>query len=110
MPQPKYVQERIESLNSIDRQLTSSLLHASQAVAALAELKRGEEMKHQFEMHARNFYQGLEEATVSLRNEIKFLDDNVGTRLLPINVNKKASDQDDDKLREQLTLLEKELS
>lgn len=42
---------------------------------------------------------------MQLRQEIKLLDENVGTRLLPINVNKKATGQDDDKMREQVAIL-----
>ncbi|SCU94625.1 LADA_0G09802g1_1 [Lachancea dasiensis] len=110
MPQPEFIQERLKSLDSIDRMLLSTLLHASQSVGTLEELKRGNEnMKPQFENHARNFYSSLEKATVALRREIKHLDDNVGTRLLPINVNKKATGQDNDKIREQLDILTKEI-
>ena len=111
MPQPEFIQERLKSLDSIDNQLLSTLLHASQAVGTVEELKRGNDnMKPQFENHVKSFYSSLEQATVALRNEIRHLDENVGTRLLPISVNKKATDQDKDKIREQFELLERELS
>ncbi|SCU90028.1 LANO_0D07316g1_1 [Lachancea nothofagi CBS 11611] len=110
MPQPEFIQERLKSLNTIDDLLLATLLHASQAVGTIEELKRGNEnMKPQFENHARSFYNSLEEATVGLRREIKHLDENVGTRLLPINVNKRATGQDNDKIREQFDKLENEL-
>ncbi|CUS20677.1 LAQU0S01e12112g1_1 [Lachancea quebecensis] len=111
MPQPEFIQERLESLNAIDNRLLSTLLHASQAVGTIEELKRGNEnMKPQFENHVRSFYSSLEEATVALRREIRHLDENVGTRLLPINVNKKAVGQDNEKMREQFEHLEREAS
>ncbi|KAM3163420.1 Mediator of RNA polymerase II transcription subunit 11 [Lachancea thermotolerans] len=111
MPQPEFIQERLESLNAIDNRLLSTLLHASQAVGTIEELKRGNEnMKSQFENHIRSFYGSLEEATVALRREIRHLDENVGTRLLPINVNKKAVGQDNEKMREQFEHLEHEAS
>ncbi|CEP60960.1 Med11p LALA0_S02e03598g [Lachancea lanzarotensis] len=110
MPQPEFIQERLKSLDTIDDLLVSTLLHASQVVGTMEELKRGNDtMKTQFENHTRSFYSSLEHATVALRREIKHLDDNVGTRLLPINVNKKATGQDNDKLRDQFEVLEREL-
>ncbi|SCV01620.1 LAME_0G17414g1_1 [Lachancea meyersii CBS 8951] len=111
MPQPEFIQERLKSLDSIDDLLLSTLLHASQAVGTMEELKRGNDnMKPQFENHTRSFYSSLEQATVALRHEIKHLDDSVGTRLLPINVNKKATGQDNDKLRDQFEVLGRELN
>lgn len=104
--QPSYVQERLESLAEIDNRLCSLLKTASQIVSTLSELKRGnQDLKPQFEHHTKQFYTDLEASTVQLRKEIKLLDENVGTRLLPINVNKKAIGQDDDKMREQLAIL-----
>lgn len=104
--QPPYVRERLESLAQIDDQLCSLLQTASQVVFTYGELKHGNHaLKPQFEQHTREFYTTLESSTTQLKQEIKILDDNVGTRLLPINVNKKALGQDDDKLKEQAELL-----
>lgn len=110
MAQPAYVQERLESLAEIDEKLVDVVHRASLTVSSLIELKRGnEEMKPQFEQHVREFYDDLEVATVRLRNEIKLLDENVGTRLLPIQTNKRAVGQTDEKLTEQFALLRKYL-
>lgn len=62
-------------------------------------------MKPQFENHVKQFYERLDKSTTQLRKEIQLLDENVGTRLLPINVNKKALGQDTEKMEEQLDLL-----
>ncbi|SCV00447.1 LAMI_0G05116g1_1 [Lachancea mirantina] len=110
MPQPEYINERLEALNDIDKELVIILSNASQVIGTLAGLKSGNEaMKPQFESHVKAFYSSLERASVDLRREIKHLDDNIGTRLLPINLDKKATGQDDEKLQEQLELLEREL-
>lgn len=104
--QPVYVQERLESLSEIDTKLCNLLKVASQVVFTFSELKQGNhDLKPQFEQHVRDFYSDLEGATTNLRREIKLLDENIGTRLLPINVNKKATGQDDDKMSEQVSLL-----
>ena len=104
--QPVYVQERLESLSEIDTKLCNLLKVASQVVFTFSELKQGNhDLKPQFEQHVRDFYSDLEGATTNLRREIKLLDENIGTRLLPINVNKKATEQDDDKMSEQVSLL-----
>lgn len=104
--QPQYVQDRLESLAEVDTKLCDLLKTASKVVSTFSELKQGNhELKPQFEQHVKQFYTDLESSTVQLRQEIKLLDDNVGTRLLPINVNKKATGQDDDKMKEQLAIL-----
>lgn len=104
--QPPYIQERLNSLAQIDERLCSLLQTASQVVFTYGELKHGNHgLKSQFEQHTREFYTTLESSTAELNQEIKLLDENVGTRLLPINVNKKALGQDDDKLKEQTELL-----
>ena len=82
------------------------LQEASQVTFIFGELKRGNEsVKPQFENHVKQFYELLDESTTNLRKEIQLLDENVGTRLLPINVNKKALGQDTEKMEEQLNLL-----
>lgn len=107
MPQPEHVQERLKSLENIDHTLVATLQHASLAVGSLADLKRGhEEARQQLKHHVLEFYTQLESATVQLRREIKLLDDNTGTTLLPVSLTKKATGQDDDKLSEQFALLE----
>ncbi|GAV56306.1 hypothetical protein ZYGR_0BB00830 [Zygosaccharomyces rouxii] len=104
--QPPYVQERLDSLAQIDDRLCSLLQTASQVVFTYGELKHGNhDLKPQFEQHTREFYAALESSTTQLKQEIKLLDENVGARLLPINVSKKALGQDDDKLKEQTELL-----
>ncbi|KAG0670776.1 Mediator of RNA polymerase II transcription subunit 11 [Maudiozyma exigua] len=109
--QPEYVKERLASLDEIDMKLCGMLQEASQVVHAFSEVKSGNDAaRPQFTKHVQGFYADLEIATVRLRNEIKLLDDNTGTRLLPINVNKKALGQDDEKLHEQIDLLRATLS
>lgn len=109
--QPDYVKDRLKSLDEIDLKLCAMLQEASQVVHSFSEVKSGnKEVKPQFEKHVKGFYTDLEDATIRLRNEIKLLDDNIGTRLLPINVNKKALGQDDEKLQEQIGLLRDILS
>lgn len=109
--QPQYVRERLDSLAEVDIKLCSLLKMASQVVFTFSELKQGNhDLKPQFEQHVKEFYTDLEGASVQLRREIKLLDDNVGTRLLPINVNKKATGQDDDKMREQVLFLKEFLT
>lgn len=109
--QPEYVQDRLKSLAEVDDKLCNLLKTASLVVFTFSELKQGNhDLKPQFEQHVKEFYSDLESATVQLRNEIKLLDDNIGTRLLPINVNKKATGQDDDKMREQLLILKELLN
>ncbi|CAI4683600.1 BAI_1a_G0041090.mRNA.1.CDS.1 [Saccharomyces cerevisiae] len=104
--QPPYIQERLKSLNDIETQLCSMLQEASQVTFIFGELKRGNEsVKPQFENHVKQFYERLDKSTTQLRKEIQLLDENVGTRLLPINVNKKALGQDTEKMEEQLDLL-----
>lgn len=104
--QPQYVQDRLKSLAEVDNKVCGLLKTASQIVFTFNELKQGNSgLKPQFEQHVKDFYIDLEDATVQLRQEIKLLDDNVGTRLLPINVNKKATGQDDDKMKEQIDIL-----
>lgn len=105
--QPQYVRDRLDSLAEVDDKVCGLLKIASQIVFTFSELKQGNsDLKPQFEQHVKDFYTDLESATVQLRQEIKLMDENVGTRLLPINVNKKATGQDDDKMREQVTILE----
>ncbi|SMN19167.1 similar to Saccharomyces cerevisiae YMR112C MED11 Subunit of the RNA polymerase II mediator complex [Maudiozyma saulgeensis] len=109
--QPEYVKERLAALDEIDMKLCGMLQEASQVVHAFSEVKSGNDAaKPQFTKHVEGFYTDLESATIRLRNEIKLLDDNIGTRLLPINVNKKALGQDDEKLHEQIGLLKATLS
>lgn len=109
--QPDYVKERLTALDEIDMKLCGMLQEASQVVHAFSEVKSGNDSaRPQFTKHVQGFYTDLEIATVRLRNEIKLLDDNTGTRLLPINVNKKALGQDDEKLHEQIDLLRATLS
>lgn len=111
MSQPQYVQERLESLAKIDEQLVDVLHRASLTVSTLIDLKKGqEELKPQFEQNAQEFYTDLESATCQLRREIKMLDENVGTRLLPIQTHKRATGQDNVKLQEQFKLLEQLLT
>ena len=109
--QPEYVKERLSALDEIDLKLCGMLQEASQVVHAFSEVKSGNDSARPlFTKHVEGFYTDLESATVRLRNEIKLLDDNIGTRLLPINVNKKALGQDDEKLHEQICLLKATLS
>ncbi|CDH16075.1 probable Mediator of RNA polymerase II transcription subunit 11 [Zygosaccharomyces bailii ISA1307] len=104
--QPPYIQERLDSLAKVDEQLCSLLQTASQVVFTYGELKHGNhDLKPQFEQHTSEFYTTLESATSQLKKEMRLLDENIGIRLLPINVNKKALGQDDDKLLEQTKLL-----
>lgn len=111
MSQPQYVQERLESLAKIDEQLVDVLHRASLTVSTLIDLKKGqEELKPQFEQNAQEFHTDLESATCQLRREIKLLDENVGTRLLPIQTHKRATGQDNVKLQEQFKLLEQLLT
>ncbi|CCC68082.1 hypothetical protein NCAS_0A15240 [Naumovozyma castellii] len=112
MPQPEYIQERLQNLEDIDIKVCKMLHEASQIVFTFGELKRGNTtLKPQFESHVSTFYTDLETVHNSLRNEVKLLDENIGTRLLPItNVNKKAVGQDDEKLIEQIALLKKVLN
>lgn len=115
MPQPDYVQERLKSLDKIDTSLCNTLHFSNQVVSTLIELKRNyngnnDELKLQFQKHVVDFYKELELATVSMRREIKTIDENIGIRLLPIQTNKKAVDQDNDKLREQFEYLDKLLN
>ncbi|QEU59367.1 Med11 [Kluyveromyces lactis] len=110
MSQPEYIRERLDSLAKIDKQLVDVLHRASLTVSSLIDLKkRNEESKPQFQQNAQEFYDDLESATVQLRKEIKLLDENVGTRLLPIQTHKKATGQDNVKLEEQFKLLTKYL-
>ncbi|CCD26911.1 Med11p NDAI_0J00190 [Naumovozyma dairenensis CBS 421] len=112
MPQPEYIQERLQQLESIDLTLCKMLQEASQVVFTFSELKRGNyQLKPQFQAHIQTFYSDLDSVNENLRNEIKHLDENIGTRLLPINnVNKKAIGLDDDKLLEQIELLKNVLN
>ncbi|AQZ16131.1 MED11 (YMR112C) [Zygosaccharomyces parabailii] len=104
--QPPYIQERLDSLAKVDEQLCSLLQTASQVVFTYGELKHGNhDLKPQFEQHTSEFYTTLESATSQLKKEMRLLDENIGIRLLPINVSKKALGQDDDKLLEQTKLL-----
>lgn len=106
--QPEYVKERLASLDEIDLKLCSMLQQASHVVHSFSEVKAGGgagQGRPQFSRYVTGFYTDLEEATVRLRREIQLLDENVGTRLLPISVNKKALGQDDEKLAEQVALL-----
>lgn len=104
--QPPYIQERLDSLAKVDEQLCALLQTASQVVFTYGELKHGNhDLKPQFEQHTSEFYTILESATSQLKKEVRLLDENIGIRLLPINVSKKALGQDDDKLLEQTKLL-----
>ncbi|KAH7596937.1 Mediator complex protein [Nakaseomyces glabratus] len=106
LEQPEYVKERLESLAEVDRQLCSMLQEASQVAFTYGEVLRGNAMmKPQFQEHVSAFYSTLDNASGKLKKEIELLDENVGNRLLPINVNKKALGQDDDRLKEQMETL-----
>ncbi|CCH59722.1 hypothetical protein TBLA_0B09070 [Henningerozyma blattae CBS 6284] len=108
--QPKNVQERLESLNAIDARLCAMTDRAAEVVTTFSELKRGNEsLKPTFQQNIKNFYADLQEISRQLHEELRVLDENIGTTLLPIVVKKKALGQDDDKLREQLSLLEEVL-
>ncbi|AMD21795.1 HFL061Cp [Eremothecium sinecaudum] len=109
MPQPEFVKERLRALDKIDRDLSSILHYAQQSISTLMELKRGLNLRPQFQQHVREYYKTLEGSTVALRNEIKLLDDAVGTQLLPINISKKAVGQDQEMMLEQFSKLEKHL-
>ncbi|CCE64125.1 hypothetical protein TPHA_0G02870 [Tetrapisispora phaffii CBS 4417] len=104
--QSEYVQERLASLNKVDDKLCSLLKEVSQMVYTFSELKRGNEtLKPNFNEHIKEFFDTLDSATSSLHKEIELLDENTGTRVLPINVNKKALGQDTEKMKEQMQLL-----
>ncbi|QLQ78116.1 hypothetical protein HG537_0A03630 [Torulaspora globosa] len=104
--QPEYVQSRLNSLAEVDNKVCGLLKIASQIVFTFSELKKGNsDLRPQLEQHVKEFYTDLESAAVQLRQEIRLLDENVGSRLLPINVNKKATGQDDDKMVEQIAIL-----
>ncbi|CCK70495.1 Med11p KNAG_0E02340 [Huiozyma naganishii CBS 8797] len=109
--QSPYVQERLQSLETIDLQLCSMLQEVSEVVFTFSEIKRGNvDVKPQFTQHVTRFYSLLNESTGKLRDEIRLLDENVGKRLLPINnVSKRALGQDDEKLQEQMKLLQEVL-
>lgn len=110
MEQPQYVKERLESLAEIDNKLCSMLQEASQVVFTYNEVLHGNDtLKPQFQDHVSTFYSTLDTTTAQLKQEIQLLDENIGTRLLPINVNKKALGQDDDKLKEQMEALKEKL-
>lgn len=110
MPQPEFVKERLKSLDAIDKDLNSILKYAEQSISNLMDLKKGHNLRPQFQEHVRDFYKNLERSTVSLRNEIKLLDDAMGTQLMPINISRKAVGQDDEMLLTQFDKLDKELS
>ncbi|CAL9730326.1 mediator of RNA polymerase II transcription subunit 11 [Monosporozyma unispora] len=106
--QSPYVQERLQALEVVDLKLCSILQEASQVVSTFSEIKKGnQQMKPQFNRHVSQLYTDLEFVSKELRQEIKYLDENMGKRLLPINnVNKKGIHQDDDKLKEQIEIME----
>ena len=109
--QPEYVKERLQSLEDIDLKLCSVLQEASHVVYTLGEMKKGNQnLRPQFERRVKNFYRDLQDAITRLREEIRLLDENTGTRLLPINVNKRTFGEEDVKLREQIDLLKEVLS
>ena len=108
--QSDYVKERLQSLEDIDLKLCSVLQEASHVVYSFSEIKKGNNtLRPQFEKHVKGFYNDLQDVTIKLREEIKLLNDNIGIRLLPINVNKRAFGQDDEKLKEQINLLKQTL-
>lgn len=108
MQQSPYVQERLQSLEIIDLKLCSMLQEASQVVSTFTEIKKGnQQLNPQFNKHVGQMYAHLEYVSRELKQEIRLLDENMGKRLLPINnVNKKGMHQDDDKLKEQIALME----
>ncbi|CAL9735298.1 mediator of RNA polymerase II transcription subunit 11 [Monosporozyma servazzii] len=105
--QSPYVQERLQALEIVDLKLCSIIQEASQVVSTFSEIKKGnDQMRPQFNRHVTQIYSALEYVNKELRQEIKYLDENMGKRLLPINnVNKKGIHQDDDKLKEQIDLM-----
>lgn len=106
--QSPYIQERLQALEVVDLKLCSILQEASQVVSTFSDIKRGnQQMKPQFSRHVTQLYTDLAFVSKELRQEIKYLDENMGKRLLPINsVNKKGIHQDDDKLKEQIKIME----
>lgn len=106
--QSPYVQERLQALEIVDLKLCSILQEASQVVSTYSEIKKGnQQLRPQFTRHVTQLYNDLGYVSKELRQEIKYLNENVGKRLLPINnVNKRAMHQDDDKLKEQIKILD----
>lgn len=106
--QSPYVQERLQALEIVDLKLCSILQEASQVVSTYSKIKKGnQQLRPQFARHVTQLYNDLGYVSKELRREIKYLNENVGKRLLPINnVNKKAIHQDDDKLKEQIKILD----
>ncbi|ANZ74463.1 BA75_01009T0 [Komagataella pastoris] len=127
-----YIKQRLDSLHDIDSKIAEILRNLANATKKLREgeelasrnedLPKLAEIKSEFKHYTHNFYENLSDATISLRKEIKLLDnqisgvyhlDSVRKReqsmtkyehsditIIPININKKATNLANNKLKQ----------
>lgn len=110
-----FIQERLESLNDIDVEIVYLLDNIKELFNIYIEPSRQQKpdvgsTKEQFQDEVSKVYSCLSSIAISLRKEVKIMDDNIGVHnknedlvmILPINVDKKNTSLGSRKLEGEL--------
>ncbi|EEQ41536.1 putative mediator of RNA polymerase II transcription subunit [Clavispora lusitaniae] len=121
MTQRGFIQERLESLNEIDNNVVGLLDRVSKLIDTYMEPSRNttadiSSTKEQFQEEVKEVYSVLSALAISLRKEVKIMDENIGVydknddsiMILPMNVDQKNTTLGKRKLEEELEKLESE--
>ncbi|OBA21191.1 hypothetical protein METBIDRAFT_42033 [Metschnikowia bicuspidata var. bicuspidata NRRL YB-4993] len=114
-----FIEQRLEALNKIDEgivQLLESLgcIFETYTVPSKSDFQDVSQIRDHFSGDVRKFYSSLSNVAISLRKEVKLLDDNTGTSqlnkdlvmVLPVSVEKKNTALGEIKLEAELKNLE----
>lgn len=118
MTDDQFIQERLEKLNLIDRNIVCALDHMSELFEicsrqSVSNEGNGPATKECFSAKLENVYTALSETAIALRGEVKHADENTGTfkkniehvMILPISVEKKNTALGTKKLSSELNYL-----
>lgn len=118
MSQNGFIEERLESLHDIDGNIVGLLDRVGKLIDTYMEPSRDtsadiSETKEQFKDEIKEVYSALSAVAISLRKEVKIMDENIGVydknddlvMILPMNVDQKNTTLGSQKLKEELQKL-----
>lgn len=118
-PPNNFIQQRLDSLNSIDGNIVALLDNISSLFETYSTPKNSntdyQEVKSKFTDQTRSVYNALSKVAIDLRKEVKIMDDNIGVydkndekiMILPLSVDQKNTTLGALKLKDELRELDR---
>ncbi|ODV83765.1 hypothetical protein CANARDRAFT_9328 [[Candida] arabinofermentans NRRL YB-2248] len=111
-----FIKSRLDSLHSIDSKIVTLLDNLSSTVENLKDgkLTGDKQNVENFRDNMSQFYNNLSFTSINLRKEVKILDNRINSQLnnsnlLPIQVNKKATWVNEDKMKQEIEEMDRVL-